>query len=164
MRTHEKLDLATVRTETLEYIRVTREKAAIHEVVAETLKTFQGKRVSKRMATAISKALGEKYTVRVFPEYGWHALTVWGDGKLDYSDRYSVTLAYESDPGPAGDKTFDFDYWVKKHANGYGGSKLTQWANDAENALRTAEVRVAAYNAAVETVDKAYAALAGLIK
>jgi len=61
--------------------------------IMETLRPFVGKKITKRMATAVEK-IG--YTVYYDTSYSWRSLKVWGKGiKMD--DRKSFNLGYFSE-------------------------------------------------------------------
>jgi hypothetical protein len=70
--------------------------------ICEALKPFNGKEVTKRLATTVEKRLGENYAVFYDSKsYGWHELSVWARTGLDadyvpYKDRISANLGYKS--------------------------------------------------------------------
>ena len=148
---------ADVRAKTQKHIADSRAKADIHDVVCAVLKTFDGKDINKRIATAVQKKLGKDYSVYWSTEYSWYALSVWNQAKVPYSDRYSINVGYLADG-----KTFNYDHWFSKHAASYGMNTLRERADKSEAALRMLDQKVAAYNAAMEAADQAYANMEGL--
>jgi len=159
----DKLDPAVVRKNTEEYIKTARARAAILVILHEVLTGFEGKAINKRIATALQKKLGAAYSVYWKTEYSWASVEVWNpEVGLDWSNRLSVMIAYDSDRGAAGDGKFNYDYWVAKYGDARTG--YAELAHQSELALRTLEQRVAAYNQAFEQLEAANAQLGGLLR
>ncbi len=162
MARKERFDPDEVRAKTLDYIAKCRAKAAVHAVVLEVLKGWQGKQINKRMATAVEKALGADYSVYWRTEYSWTSIRVWNKTTIPYNEYYDVMIAYDSDAYPNGERRFDFDYWLGKYGNAYGMQNLNANADKSEAALRFLDQRVNAYNAAMAAAENAYAEMEGL--
>jgi hypothetical protein len=64
--------------------------------VRKAVAPFDGKPITKRIATAVEKALPE-YTVYYERQYGMFHVIIWGNG-IEYGDRLSLLLGYESAP------------------------------------------------------------------
>lgn len=64
--------------------------------LVEIFKPFEGKKISKRLATAIEKALPD-YTVSYSTDYGHYSIRIWGNG-IDFNERYDFLIGYESNP------------------------------------------------------------------
>ncbi len=72
----------------------------IHTEIARILKKFDGKKITRRMQTAVQKAQ-PGWTVYYNNDYGSFHIEVWGGdtGRASYADRMSVHLAYSSTGG-----------------------------------------------------------------
>lgn len=70
------------------------EDTAFADKVAAVLKRFNGKTVTKRMATAVEKAF-PTYTVFYDTSIGMRHIYVWGN-EIAYDNRKSFLLSYES--------------------------------------------------------------------
>lgn len=169
MKGYDKLDPAKVRAQTLKYVADMRLKAQVHNLVCEVLKTFEGKVVNKRMATAVEKALEQQMDPALNlsamwrVDFSWNSIKVWGGpDTLPYTGGYDQMINYHNDKGRDGDGRFHYDYWLEKYGNKYGHGKLLDYATEAESALRLLDQKVAAYNDAVDAVEKAKEALSGL--
>ena len=163
-----KLDLNTVRQKTEAYLSEMKLKKQVNDVVRDTLKTFEGKVINKRMATAVEKALEAKLGhtgLSVFwrTDFSWNAIRVWGPQQgLPYDSAYDQMINYHSDKGRDGDGRFHYDYWMEKYG-GYGGNgKYDEYIARTEVALRQIDQKVNAYNDAYDALEKAYGALEGL--
>lgn len=66
----------------------------LFERIRAALVPFDGKPISKRLATAAQKQLPE-YTVYYRAEYGMFHLSIWGAG-IEYNDRREFLLGYDS--------------------------------------------------------------------
>ena len=66
----------------------------LHNTIAETLKKFEGKQITKRFATAVKKAMPD-YTVYFENKYSLIQLVIW---KGNYNDRTQHVLGYASNP------------------------------------------------------------------
>lgn len=159
-KTH--FDAAEVRAKTLDHIAKCKAKAEVHEKVVEVLKAYQGKIITKRLASEVKKALGDKYVVYWKTELSWSSLSIWNNDTIPYGDRYDAMIAYDNDLYPTKDRRFDFAYWQERYGNAHGLGRYAETAAESEAALRTLDEKVAAYNAAVEAADAAYEGLKGL--
>ena len=166
MRELPKYDADVVREKTLNYIADMRLKAQIHAVVCEVLKTFDGKVINKRMATAVEVALVGKglsnLSVHWKTDFSWNSIKVWGTQTLPYTGGYDLMVNDHSDHGPKEDGRFDYEHWRVRYGSAYGNDKCAERANESEAGLRTLKQRVAAYNDAVDAVAHAKTQLQGL--
>ena len=70
----------------------------IHDELLKVLKKFEGKKPTKRIATALQKE-HPSWTVYWEVEYGMYKVKVWGgDSGVEYNKRYNGLIAYESTP------------------------------------------------------------------
>lgn len=69
---------------------------AIFDIMVETFKPFEGKPISKRLATALQKAMPE-HTIHYEKEFGMYHIKIWGCG-IHYNDRMSFLIGYETSP------------------------------------------------------------------
>ena len=65
---------------------------ALHNTVMEILETMDGKKITKRIETAVKKALPD-HTVFYNNDYGMFHLAIWGNG-IEYNDRENMCLGY----------------------------------------------------------------------
>ncbi len=73
------------------------EDTALSEQIAEIVKPSEGKTISKRIATAIEKAL-PAHTVYWNTDYGMFHVSIWGNG-IEYNDRKRYLVGYHSGSG-----------------------------------------------------------------
>lgn len=90
------------------------ENTEIADKVLEVLKPFDGKTISKRMASAVQKALPE-YTIYYKSDYGMFHINVWGNG-ISYNEMLSFLIGYETNT------TFNFETFRDRFANCYLGA------------------------------------------
>lgn len=64
--------------------------------LVEIFKPFEGKKISRRLATAIEKALPE-HTVSYNTDYGHYNIRIWGNG-IDFNERYDFLIGYDNNP------------------------------------------------------------------
>jgi len=100
--------------EQIEFIlkeRINRESLynEIFEAVVKALTRFEGKVFSKRMETAVIKALPESAIVSYQVKYGMFYLYVWG-GDLHYESRMSIMMGYNTNP------VFHVGKWDELHS------------------------------------------------
>lgn len=75
----------------------------IARIIGEQIKVFEGKTISKRLATAVEKEIharmGAEWTVYYRPQYGMFHLSIWrSEPPLNYDHRMESLIAYDSDP------------------------------------------------------------------
>lgn len=114
------------------------ESRLVPSIVLETLKKFEGKKITKRFATAVEKALPHGYTVSYRAEKGYRfTIYVWGgphDGnKIPYDKRYSFDLGVAPWNGPLSSAA---PFSVSKFTEEYS-ARYYKWANE-RNAARSA--------------------------
>lgn len=64
-------------------------------VVFQACEKYEGKPITKRIATAVEKAL-PTYTVNYNRDYGMFHIRIWGNG-IPYNNRFSSLIGYDSD-------------------------------------------------------------------
>lgn len=120
-----------------------RDQLEIYNVVLEVLKPFDGKQISKRIATAIQKALPKNTVYYSAKEHSWVEVSIWGND-LPYDNAVRINLGYGAEL--VLEKVIESNLRYGLHAQ-----RIENIA-----ALRdTVPARVAKYNAAVEAYDKA---------
>lgn len=154
----DKFDADTVRRRTEEHLEQLRMHAMIHETVLAALKAFEGKVVTKRLATEIGKLMGDGWHVQWRHEFSWVEVSVYGHG-LEWKDKYAQIIAYDSDAYPNGERRFEFEYWQKRYAR---ASNYAERIAESEAVLPKVEQLVSAYNAATALVDATYENMKGL--
>ena len=65
---------------------------ALWKLVESNLKNFEGKKITKRIETALKAALPE-YSVHYSTDHGMHKISIWGNG-LDYGRRLTYYLGH----------------------------------------------------------------------
>jgi hypothetical protein len=93
------LDLATTESRIESAIRDMREKARIVTIAIDAMKPQDGKPMSKRLATAVSKVLPE-FIVNFDRRYGMYYLAIWAKASghfLGYENRIDLHLGYDTD-------------------------------------------------------------------
>jgi hypothetical protein len=92
----------------------------LHNEIAKALKPFEGKQVSKRIATALQK-MHPGWTVFYDTDYGMFHLCIWGgDTDIKYDQRFRALIGYESEPIVSIGKTSDsrgFEYFDCCHGS-----------------------------------------------
>lgn len=68
----------------------------ILELVEPVMRTFEGKKITKRIETAVKKVLPSGYVTSYGFQYSWFSLKIWGN-ELTYDDKIDLTLGYEVD-------------------------------------------------------------------
>ncbi len=69
----------------------------LYNIIMSVLEPFNGQKISKRMATAILKALPDNSTVHYDTSLNFYSVSIWGNG-IEFKDRVRFTLGYKSDP------------------------------------------------------------------
>lgn len=84
-------------------------KDGLTGLILETLKPLQGKKITKRLATAVEKVLGEEARVSYSKPDGWSGaeLSVWGVEGRSYSNRLWLNFPKED--------TFDVDAFMDRN-------------------------------------------------
>ena len=154
----DRFDAAEVRRRTEEHLEHLRMHAMIHETVLVALKAFEGKVITKRLATEIGKLMGDGWHVQWRPEFSWVEVSVYGYG-LEWKDKYAQIIAYDNDAYPNGERRFEFEHWQKRYAR---AANYAERIAESEAVLPKVEQLVAAYNAAQRSVEGAYEDLRGL--
>lgn len=154
----DKFDADTVRRRTEEHLEQMRMHAMIHETVVAALKAFEGKVITKRLATGISKLMGADWRVSWRHEFSWIEVVIYGRG-LAYEHAYKQLIAYDNDAYPNGERRFEFEYWQKRYAR---AANYAERIAESEAVLPKVEQLVTAYNAAQRSVEEAYENLRGL--
>lgn len=68
----------------------------MYERILGVIKKFEGKKITKAMATAVEKELSpEGYVVSYSPRHGMFYVSIW---KKNYNDRIEFLFGHESDP------------------------------------------------------------------
>jgi hypothetical protein len=92
MSTQKPLEVTTI----LDSINAQKEKyfkqMCICNKVIPILREFHGKKITKRIETAVVKAMPE-YTIYFGHKYSWWELKIWGNG-LSYDESVSLNLGY----------------------------------------------------------------------
>ena len=83
------------------------------DIIDTPLKKFDGKKITKRIETAINLAL-PKRTVYLDNDYSMFKLVIWGDKgwlakerKISYNDRFTSLIGYKDNP------VFDHDKFIE---------------------------------------------------
>lgn len=138
------------------------EAKALHAVASAACaaaEPFDGKPVSKRIASAIESAL-PGYRVHYSAEHGFYRVEIWG-GAIEYRCRVSLNLGYSNaaqsrkPAGPA--PVYIHAERLGRELGGY--SRSAELAAAGESLLAELPARVAAYNAAREAYEAAAAPL-----
>lgn len=98
----------TVKEAIQEQIKIKQDNLKILDAIEPVLKSFDGKTISKRIETAIKKALPE-YTVYYGKSYSWYEVRIWGNG-IKYDNSITLNLGYLRDTD-----TLNFDWFVKNN-------------------------------------------------
>jgi hypothetical protein len=78
-----------------------------HNEIIKAMRPFEGKPMSKRIATALQK-LHPEWTIYYGNEYGQFHLSIWGgDTGLRYDNRFSALIGYDSEPIVSIDRSKD---------------------------------------------------------
>ena len=102
----------------------------LHNQVLTALAPYDGKGVTKRLATAVSKAMPDM-TVAYDTDYGMCHLSIWGQG-LEYRRRYSALLAYQGPSQYGEGRVFHLDLFDTELAACYGRAARERQARRAE--------------------------------
>lgn len=86
----------TIRKTIEDNIKREQRGTAIFDVMVETFKPFEGKPITKRLATALEKAM-PNHTIYYEKEFGMFHIRIWGNG-IEYKDRLSFLIGYDSNP------------------------------------------------------------------
>lgn len=122
---------------------------ALYKKAEAALKPFEGKKITRALATAIEKAL-PGYNVFYKKSYSWFEVDIWGE-EIPYAERVTLNLGYFSNP------IFDF---VKFVCNGNGCYSLEEGRLPAfEEGMSALPAKVEEYKAALAVVEAAYANL-----
>jgi len=82
----------------------------ILSLIEPVIRTFDGKKITKRIETAVKKVLPEGYVTFYQFKYSWFELSIWGNGiKFDHSIR--LTLGYN--------EFFSFEDYVERNQRYY---------------------------------------------
>lgn len=154
----DKFDAATVRRRTEEHLEQMRMHAMIHETVMAALKAFEGKVITKRLATEIGRLMGADWHVIYRHEFSWTEVKIYG-AALEYKKAYTQLIAYDNDAYPNGERRFEFEYWQKRYARAVDYAERIA---ESEAVLPKVEQLVSAYNAATALVDATYENMRGL--
>ena len=127
-----------------------KEGVMCHDALAGIIAQNEGKKPTKRVATALAK-MCPHLTVRWCDEYGMYHVHVWGDGFREYKDRVSMLVGYHGiTPNPttalSRDEFEDYDCChgsaardrIKRYQALLRGDRIEQIA-DAAVALKQAE-------------------------
>jgi hypothetical protein len=85
------------------------------------MKQFDGKKITKRMETVLSKQYPE-YNFSFVKSYSWYELNVWGNG-IPFTNRYYFNLGYFSD----GD--FSYEKFINKSSSDFFKKELDSLNN-----------------------------------
>ena len=86
------------------------------EELSKLFERYEGKQITKRMATAIEKEHPD-WTVYYKPDYGMYQINIWGgDSGRDYNHYWQFFLGYESQGG-----IFTLEHFKDTNA-GYGSA------------------------------------------
>ena len=140
-------------------IESTMENVSLAELVRETLKPFDGKKITKRLATAVSEALPD-HTVFYRNEYGTKALEIWGNG-IDHRSRKAFTLGHDSE-GPE----FNHERFSGLDSDGLNGCHYyaAQERNEKRHALLIANGWTSDMASAINDLREASARIDDLIE
>ena len=92
-------------------------------VIRPILERFEGKKITKRICTAIKKELPENTIVFLDRVAGMFHLRIWG-GDIPYDNRFSLLLDYDSEGGTVKNELIwdRYNGWVK-----YDQSRLDKY-------------------------------------
>lgn len=140
-------------------VAINAHKHRVMVAMLDALRPFEGKQITKRLATAVQKALPE-YTVYYDAEYSWIKLKIWGNG-LEYNSNVDVILTYT---GTGNDGIYHHENMVRvpdsndyKVRMGYAYPYL-RLALDLTALRPELPVLVARYNSALAALDMASSA------
>lgn len=68
----------------------------ILELIEPVMRTFEGKKITKRIETAVKKVLPAGYVTSYCFQYSWFSLKIWGN-ELKYDDKIDLTIGYDTD-------------------------------------------------------------------
>ena len=144
------------------------ESPLIPGLVLEALKKFEGKKITKRFATAVEKKLGEGYSVFYKAEDGYrYSISIWGRD-IEYKSRWTFDLGHKPwnksvEPEPFSVEKFTEDlsgryykYAAERNAKRHG-SLTEEWCEATSVALTkvlAARAVLAEALAAAETLAK----------
>jgi hypothetical protein len=156
------IELDAARQKIREAIAEAAESLAIVTAACAAAEPFNGKPVSKRIASAIESAL-PGYRVHYSAEHGFYRVTIWGgrESAVQYSNRVSLNLGYANaahsrkPAGPA--PVYIHAERLGRDLSGY--SHCAERIAAGESLLVELPARVAAYNAAREAFEAAAAPL-----
>lgn len=78
-------------------------------LIEPILRRFDGKKITKRIETAIKKELPE-YTISYGFTYSWYSLKIWGNG-ISWDDKIDLQLGYN--------EFFDMDEYIRLNQRYY---------------------------------------------
>lgn len=81
----------------LERIAIYKNQLYMYNVASEVLKDYDGKKISKRMATAIQKAIGDKYYVYYDTRYNLKHINIEPYQRINQYDSCRLLIAYDEE-------------------------------------------------------------------
>lgn len=152
----QKLNVDIVERDSLKALALLKVKQNVLKVVPETLKKFNGKKITKRVATAIEEALFK------VDQTGYHTymsddrqtMYIWGN-EISYDHRLQCNLGYKEDI-----ESFNYDKWLNNYGKAYD---VTESINNLQEALKDINARVSGYNEALAKFELAKNGLSHLI-
>lgn len=90
--TLKKIDPKAARAEVEEYIATAQVKLDLALEVLRVLEAYEGKQITKRLATAVEKALPDR-VVHYSTDFGMYHIKIWGDG-LKYGEGVDMLIGY----------------------------------------------------------------------
>jgi len=156
------IDVNTVIAATNRAIKRAKELDRITSIIFAVLKKFDGKKITKRLETAIGIALPD-YIVSLWVD-GSVYLNLWGrhsDSLVTYTNRYSLFLGYTDDRLSHNTQSFNYAKFVNDIAPSQ--NVYAERARRYEEALKNVDSVVSNYNDALHKVMEAKEALDELV-
>ena len=105
----EKVHISKVREAVTTHLDELKRQLEVTNAALEVIKTFEGKQITKRIGTAVQKALPD-FTVYYGKPYGWYEVKIWGNG-IEFGSGVSLLLAYREKSGT----NLDFEEVLEKN-------------------------------------------------
>lgn len=131
-------------------------KQKVLSVIPEVLKKFDGKKITKRLATAVEDALFkvDQTGFHTYMSDDKQTLYVWGND-IPYDSRLTCYLGYKDDI-----ESFNYGKWLSNYGKAYD---ITESINNLQEAIKDINARVSEYNDAIARLEQAEKGMSHLV-
>lgn len=154
-----KIDSQEARECVMQAIKNYQHRLDVTMIVLDALRPYDGKPYSRRMATAVEKALkagmpasSRGWSVEWGKNDSAYHLLIWGNG-IHLKNRLALLLGY---PGPTKnveDHTFDYARYLEEYAPPY--TRMSEHIYDMQDKLSSLDELVLQWNSAVDALQQA---------